>query len=330
MTGAIFALALALAAPVAVAGEAPTQTEDGVVVARDTVLFRGGFAAGHQPDGNSTMIAAPAGWIVFDTGRHRAHVRRLLDHARASGHPVATIINSHWHLDHASGNRILRDAFPEAPVLASGGAEAALAGFLADSRRQSASLVAQGRIAEPMLSDVRGDMATIDDGAALLPTEVVERSGPRTIAGRAMHVGLAAHAVSEGDVWLFDPATRVLLAGDLVTLPAPLFDTACPQRWREALATLDAMDFAVLVPGHGAPMDHAGFARYRRGFDRLLACAASDADADACARGWLDDAGALVPRDEHALAGSLLAYYVPNVLRAPAARPRNACPADAR
>ena len=46
---------------------------------------------------------------------------------------------------------------------------------------------------------------------------------------------LEARAVTAGDVWLFDPATRVLAAGDLVTLPAPFLDTACPERWKAAL-----------------------------------------------------------------------------------------------
>lgn len=316
-----FALAIggaSIAADGAAAGEA-------ITLAPGTLLFEGAFPPGRQPDGNSVMLAAPGGWIVFDTGRHRAHAQRLLDQAGASGRPVAAIVNSHWHLDHASGNRLLRDAYPAAQVLASGGAKVALAGFLADSRRRSEALITQGGIAEPMLSDVRGDIATIDDGAALLPTVVVERSGDRTIAGRPLHVGLAAHAASEGDVWLFDPATRVLLAGDLVTLPAPLFDTACTARWREALAVLDAVDFDVLVPGHGAPMDHAGFARYRRAFDRLLDCAAGGADAQACGRRWRDDAGPLLPPAQAALSDTLLAYYLPRVLRDPAAPARNGC-----
>jgi len=34
-----------------------------------------------------------------------------------------------------------------------------------------------------------------------------------------------------------------LIAGDLVTLPVPFLDTACPNGWRKALDTLDDQRF---------------------------------------------------------------------------------------
>ena len=84
------------------------------------------------------------------------------------------------------------------------------------------------------------------------------------------------------DVWLFDPETRILVAGDLVTLPAPLFDTACPARWQASLDHLAQTDFALLVPGHGPAMSRADFDAYRLAFAGLLACAASDQAKQAC------------------------------------------------
>ena len=98
--------------------------------------------------------------------------------------------------------------------------------------------------------------------------------------------------------------------------------------WQAALARLDAIPFDTLVPGHGALMTHAQFTTWRGAFDHLLACAASDADAASCKAGWLRDAGPLLhePAD-HALAGTLLEYYLPQVLRAPAARRARYCAA---
>ena len=139
-----------------------------------------------------------------------------------------------------------------------------------------------------------------------------------------MHLGLERDAVSGGDVWLFDPATRTLVAGDLVTLPVPLFDTACSAGWQDALRRLDDVDFVKLVPGHGAVMDHARFRIYRGAYDRLLACAASDAPADACKAGWLMCAN-IDPGAGSRAAGPLLDYYVTQVLRADFARRDKYC-----
>lgn len=330
-------VATACAAPVVTPEAGPTagaaraglsvhKDADVTAIADGTFLFRGGFVPGRQPDGNSVVIDAPGGLVVFDTGRHRAHAQRLLDFARETGKPVAAIVNSHWHLDHGSGNRWLRAAHPQARLLATTAAEGALAGFLADSRKQAEALIAKGAIPEPQLSDVRGDLATIAQGHTLLPDDAVQSSGERSIAGRRFHAGVAAHAVTAADLWLYDPATRVLLAGDLVTLPAPLFDTACPAGWRRALEALEHVDFALLVPGHGAPMDRAGFARYRAAFDGLLACAGGESSTETCSDRWLRDTGDLVPAAQEAQARRLLDYYLEQVLRDPARRGRD-CPA---
>ena len=50
--------------------------------------------------------------------------------------PVVAIVNSHWHLDHVSGNAALRAAYPRAQVYASDAIDGAMRGFLADYRRQ--------------------------------------------------------------------------------------------------------------------------------------------------------------------------------------------------
>lgn len=297
----------------------------GVPITPDIVLFPGEFTPGRQPDGNSIVLYAPDGLVVFDTGRHREHTQRLLDYARASGEDIAAVINSHWHLDHSSGNRLLRQAYPDAQVLASDAVNGALTGFLADSRKQAQAMIDHGAIAEPQLSDVRGDMETIAERDSLIPTDVIEHEEERKIAGRRVRIGLSAYAATAADVWLFDPATKVLLAGDLVTLPVPLLDTACPAGWRDALASLEVIDFQVVVPGHGEPMDRVAFGQYRTAFDRLLACAAGDDEAARCVDGWLRDAGTLVSAPQHEQARRLLDYYVAQVLRAPPERRERYC-----
>ncbi|MFT3897770.1 MAG: MBL fold metallo-hydrolase [Thermomonas sp.] len=277
-----------------------------------------------QPDGNSILIRAPEGLVVFDTGRHeRAFTGRIIAAADAWRLPVVAIVNSHWHLDHVSGNVPLRVRWPQAKVYASTAIEGAMQHFLADSRKAAAARLATLPVDSAEAGYIRAGIARIDAGPKLFPTDPVLASGRLRIAGMRFHVGLEKNAVSGGDVWLLDPSTRTLLSGDLVNFPAPFFDTACPHGWSEALGRLDAQPFDTLVPGHGAPMTHAQFATYWHAFEGLLACAATDAAVADCAAGWERDLGPLLPADQYKLSRMLLDYYFPAVLRAePAKRDR--------
>ncbi len=296
---------LGLAAPAA-----PTQ------LAPDVYLVPGRFVPGSQPDGNTVVIRAPAGLVVVDTGRHAEHTRSILDLAARWKQPVAVVMNTHWHLDHVSGNPAVRRAHAGVEVVGSGAIVEARAGFLADYRKQLEAVRAS---TEDPASRLRwtDEIARIDAGRALEPDRTVRETATLTLAGRSVEVGLAPDAVTAGDVWVFDPGSGVLAAGDLVTLPVPLPDTACPAGWSLALARLAERPFRVLVPGHGPPMGRTEFARWRAGFDRLLACAASDATDAACIEGWVSDLGPLLPGEDRPFARELLRHYLPGILRAP-------------
>lgn len=298
------------------------------LIAPEIYLLPGEAAANRQPDGNSVVIAAPQGLIVFDTGRYPDHAQAILDFARAQARPIAAIINSHWHLDHVGGNPRLRAEFPNLRVYASSAIDAARAGFLADYRTQLQSEMA-GSAQDPKAQEsMRAEIALIDAGAALGPTDVIAKSIHLNIAGRALQLNLETRAVTAGDVWVFDPKTRVLLAGDLVTLPAPFFESACPARWRDSLAYLDKVPFTWLVPGHGAPMQRQQFALYRLAFSHLLECAAGNAQKADCIDGWVNDAATLIPSSKDvSYARTLIGYYLEHYLRNTSERIRRFCSA---
>jgi glyoxylase-like metal-dependent hydrolase (beta-lactamase superfamily II) len=307
-------LLLALAGPTA-----PPEA-----IAPEVYLVPGTFIPGSQPDGNTLVIRAPEGLLVVDTGRHTSHVQAILDLASRWKLPIQVVVNTHWHLDHVSGNLAVHRAFPGVNVLASDAIEDARRGFLADYRKQLEGVLATAD--DPAARQRwKDEMARIDSGAALGPDLIVRGNARRTLAGRPVRLGLAGGAVTAGDVWMLDEESGVLAAGDLVTLPAPLLDTACPAGWKVALAQLSALPFRTLVPGHGRPMDRAGFDRWRTGFERLLSCAATDAAEATCLDGWVADLGPLLPEAERAFARDLLRYYLPAVLRAPPERTARAC-----
>ena len=284
-----------------------------VLVAPQTWLVPGGFEPGHQPDGNTVVWKGPAGLVVLDTGRHVAHSDAITAFADAQHAKVVAIVNSHWHLDHVSGNPRLKSRWPTAKVYASDAIDAALTGFLAKSAAATRNMLAKNQIPPAMVDDVKGDLATFDNGAALKPDVTVTASGPVRLAGRRLEIHLTRGATL-GDIWIYDPATKLVAAGDLVTLPVPFLDTADAHAWSAALGDIAATDFTLLVPGHGAVMTRAQFAQYRRAFDAFVACAATDSKS--CGEDWLAATAALRAPEQEKQARGMIGYYV-DLLRKP-------------
>lgn len=288
----------------------------------DVDLIRGTFAPGRQPDGNTIILTSSDGLIVFDTGRHAAQVQKIVDYAAARHTPVAAIINSHWHLDHLSGNIPLRKMWPGAGVYSNDAAlSEALGSFLARGLESNRKLVADPATPAGLAGDLRGDMATVEQGALLHPTVSVEAPRMLTIGGRKLDIHVAK-AASAGDLWVYDPAAKLVLTGDLVTLPAPFLDTACPANWSVALDAILATPFERAFPGHGREMTRADITLYRDAFNALLTCAASVQPAGDCAASWSSAATPLLDgrSGDAEQAAAYARYYVENILRKPEAQ----------
>lgn len=283
-------------------------------IAPDTDVIYGVYVPDQQPDGNSILIRAPGGLIVIDTGRHVQHTQQIIDFAQQANRPIRAIINSHWHLDHVGGDARIRALYPDVQIYASDAIEGAMSGFLARYKKYLEDEIAKSP-QDLQAQGWRDELNIIEKLPAALPTEVITKTAPYTIAGRELVLHLDTYSVTAGDVWVFDPATRVLAAGDLVTLPVPFLDTACAEHWKSALEHLAKADFKVLIPGHGAPMHRAEFARYRGAYDNLLECAAGTKAKEQCADGWVHDVGNLLADNEHSNAKSMLVGYMDSLLR---------------
>jgi glyoxylase-like metal-dependent hydrolase (beta-lactamase superfamily II) len=167
------------------------------------------------------------------------------------------------------------------------------------------------REAFPLLRVMAGDadLATPD-------VVVVRERATVELAGLGLGIGVERGAITASDVCVYESNSQVLAAGDLVTLPVPLFTTACPERLADAIEWLYTTRFHWLVPGHGEPLGRGQFVIYRESFERLLRCAASKASHQ-CVDGWLRDAGGLFARDQQPMARTLLSRGLDEILRAP-------------
>ncbi len=278
-------------------------------------LIPGAVPLDSGPDGNTIVLDAPKGLIVFDTGRHPEHAQAILDYAKARHRPIAAIVNSHWHLDHTTGNWDIRQAYPQVAVYASNAIEGALATFLKDSRADTDKMLADPRTPAAVRDQLIRGREVIDHPERIRPNHVVARSGRMTIAGRSLDVHLARLAATEGDVWIYDPKTRTAIVGDLVVGLVPFMDTACPDGWSKALKEVAAVPFRTLVPGHGPVMDRADFASWQTAYDNFVSCGRSSAPKKQCVEGWLHDAAKFIDAEHRGYAGGAAAYYIDRRLR---------------
>jgi len=269
-------------------------------------------------DGNSVVLDAPDGLIVVDTGRHPEHSKAVLDYAKRRGRPIAAIVNTHWHLDHTTGNWDVRRSYPHVAIYATNALEGALATFLKRSREQTDAALADPRTSPAQRDQLIRGREVIDHPERIRPDHVVERSGQMTIAARELDVHVARFAATEGDVWLFDRKNRVAIVGDLVVDIVPFMDTACPDGWMKALGEIEQTPFDTLVPGHGPAMGRTDFIQWKTAFMDFVACGRSTADKAECIAGWESGAARFIDEAHRDYVRAAADYYITTRLRSSA------------
>ena len=184
---------------------------------------------------NTGYIRAASGLIVIDSGpslRYGEQMRRAMQ--AASGQAPVFLINTHHHPDHFLGNQ----AFADLPI---GALPATIKGIAAD-----------GNAFAENLYRLSGDWMRGSEVCA--PTQALA-AGEREITGRRLRL-IALDGHTGADLAIYDPASGVLFAGDLVfNGRAPTTPHADIDHWLAALAQLEAITreagFSALVPGHG-------------------------------------------------------------------------------
>lgn len=193
---------------------------------------------------NTGFIVGSSGVIVIDSGPSKAYgEQQRAAIAKLGKGPVVQIFLTHAHPDHVLGNQ----AYPGVPI-------AALPATTASLTQNGDALLAN-------LYRLVGDAML---GTELrLPTAAAQ-GGELTVAGRRLRL-IPGAGHTDADLMVFDVATKTLFTGDLVFFErAPTTPNADIGRWLATLDAIDALDFQVLVPGHGRVLrDHAGIAQTR-------------------------------------------------------------------
>lgn len=220
--------------------------------------------------GTATFVVSEEGVVVFDGGGVPLMSERALEKIRSvTDRPVTHVVVSHWHQDHNWGIRTFVDTFPDLRIVAHPYTRDALQQRDADAvervrtvvERQLPGVIEQLDGGELAAGD-RARLETFVADAAVIEREyqrlepahptltfeerMVIHSGSRRI--ELLHLGKGNTA---GDVVMWLPEERIVATGDLVVRPTPYGFGSYPREWAETLRRLSALDFRVLVPGHG-------------------------------------------------------------------------------
>jgi glyoxylase-like metal-dependent hydrolase (beta-lactamase superfamily II) len=283
--------------------------------AADFQLVPGSFVPNRGPDGNSVFLDTDSGLILVDTGRHPAHRDKLLAYAKERGRPIVAVFNTHWHLDHTTGNAEIRAAYPQARVYGTSAIDGAVVGFFPASRKGAEEFLKSGEASPEQRAEIERGFYAMDHPETLRATDVIDSPRTMTVDGRKLDVRISKFAATEGDLWIVDPEAKLAIVGDLVVATMPFMDTACLDGWMAALGEVSAADWQTLIPGHGEPMTRPQFDQWRSAFENLVDCGRSTSPIAQCADGWVRDARPFIAQGDEKRMASMVDYYVTTRLR---------------
>jgi glyoxylase-like metal-dependent hydrolase (beta-lactamase superfamily II) len=218
--------------------------------------------------GNSAFIVNDNDVIVVDDHVSPAAAWVLLEEIKeVTNKPVTTVINTHFHFDHAHGNQIFEPGvqiigheFTRRMLVGNAigmplyqGYVSAMPGQIDALRKRIASeadAAAKAKL-ESQLQVLENNFASQKElkptpPNVTLSTEMTLHRGTREIQIRFLGRGHTA-----GDVVVFLPNEKVVITGDFLTSGLSNMSDSFPEEWVASLDALKKLDFDTVLPGHG-------------------------------------------------------------------------------
>lgn len=232
--------------------------------------------------GNITIIEQSDGMVVIDSGLTRADGGRAVEFIRSiTRKPVKVLLYTHWHNDHPQGGSEIRAAWPRVRIVSTpatlrtlrGARMARYIGQRPDERietiflNQASGTLAMARAQQrnPQLDeatrgrwarmerDTRERMASFRGTYLVLPTETFTDELRLNDRMRPVHLRFLGRANTDGDAIAWLPNERIVVTGDIVVHPVPFGFGSFPRDWLGVVERIKALDYRVLIPGHGEP-----------------------------------------------------------------------------
>lgn len=270
-TAIVFVLVLAATAA-AVAREKPVGgVHHFTELAPDVYLAEPRFGGA-----NSTIIITGEGVVVVDAQNSPASASILIEEiGRLTDKKVVAVVNSHWHGDHHGGNAAFLKAYPDVRIIAhtktSRDIEAVankeiqrfktfFSGLLEPARKIVGQEAGQSSLPKAQIEQIKRYIALeesflsgiTEDFEYALPNELLDREQiTLRYGGTEIEIRHPGKAHTEGDLFVYLPKERILVTGDLLTVPYVVPRSGFPKAYAEVLRDLAKIKFKKLVPGHG-------------------------------------------------------------------------------
>ena len=273
------AIAVLLASALAVAAQ-PEPELAKEVLAEGIVLFRAPEALDLWTATNVVVLVGDEDVTVFDANTRPGTTRQVMAEIRKmTEKPVRTLINSHWHMDHWSGNAEYRKEFPGVRIVSTLATRDYLkrmsAAFFAASaeagavrgREELEEAIRTGKLTPEERQRREQDIAnstTLAKEVAAIPhvlPDVAFQGALSLWSGRREIQLLEVTGDATGSAVLYLPAEKILVTGDVLVSPEdgngpPPWTTNsyAITPWRDSLRRLAALDVKLIVPGQGPAM----------------------------------------------------------------------------
>jgi glyoxylase-like metal-dependent hydrolase (beta-lactamase superfamily II) len=280
---ALFCVALAVPAHAALATPPADTSLTKEVLADGVYLFRAPSALDLWTATNVVVIVNDNDVTVFDSNTRQRTARMVIAEIRKiTPKPVRTLINSHWHQDHWSGNDEYVKAYPGVQIIATTTTRDFMKrmspkffsdGLFTQVARSRASLdsaIKSGKQSDgkPLTAEVRRatekDIAETADFAAevaarpqVLPTMTYNDSLVIWSGKREFRL-ISVTGDATGSTVLYLPGEKILVMGDVLVTqeagngPPPwTTNSYAITPWLASLRGLERLDASIVVPGQG-------------------------------------------------------------------------------
>jgi cyclase len=219
--------------------------------------------------GNSSVIVNDDDVIVVDDHVSPAAAWVLLDEIKTiTNKPVRTVINTHFHYDHAHGNQIfskdvmiIGHEFTREMLVGGKSIEMPLYHDYVTGLPRQIDTLKQRLAAETdatRKATLETQLQTAQNNAAsqaeLKPTppNVTLKTQMTLYRGsREIQIRFLGRAHTAGDVVVFLPKEKVVITGDMLTSALSNMSDAFVNEWPGTLDELKKLDFVTVLPGHG-------------------------------------------------------------------------------
>ena len=240
-----------------------TEVRNGIYLAQGTAQVF---------NSNALVIVNDEDVVVVDSHITPAKARDLLASIeQLTDKKVSTLINSHFHFDHAHGNQ----AFPEdVPIIGHEFTRMKLAGEPLEEPTYTRSAAGnQARLAQldEEIAAAESDeerekleafkamfarhVADFDEIDPVPPDVTLTERMTLFRGGREIQVLFLGRAHTGGDLLVYFPQDRLVFTGDVAFSGPSFLGDGFVDEWPETLMNIKKLDIEIFVPGHGPPVE---------------------------------------------------------------------------